>query len=227
MCPAHAMGGRLRWGDMGEQGDNPKPLPYKRALFVAAFIGTAAGNATEAARIAGYADPKQQGSRLLTFVDVKAAVAAHRAAVEAQGISVQQNRVDAYNERWRLMNLVIAHRSTRYTARFDTDDPAVAAAQSARAVFGGDVLNPKGGGTPYEATTGLLVEKETVNNAGHRTTEWSVDTGLLAEMRATELQAAKELGQLTEKHEVAGGIHREYVIVRDAAAATPPPAVGG
>lgn len=43
-------------------------------------MGEAKGNATEAARIAGYANPKQQGSRLLTFVDVQVAIAERQQA---------------------------------------------------------------------------------------------------------------------------------------------------
>lgn len=39
-----------------------------------AYLGVAAGNATQAARLAGYKSPKQQGSRLLTFGDVRAEI---------------------------------------------------------------------------------------------------------------------------------------------------------
>lgn len=51
-----------------------KPISPKRRRFVEAYVRT--WNATEAARQAGYAHPIRQGSRLLTFVEVKAAVAA-------------------------------------------------------------------------------------------------------------------------------------------------------
>ena len=49
-------------------------LSEKRRLFVEAYMGEAKGNATRAAEIAGYASPKQQGSRLLTYDDVQAAL---------------------------------------------------------------------------------------------------------------------------------------------------------
>lgn len=50
-------------------------LTTKQELFVAAYLGDAHGNATEAARMAGYRQPKQQGHRLLTNVDIAARVA--------------------------------------------------------------------------------------------------------------------------------------------------------
>lgn len=51
-------------------------LDERRRRFVEAYMGQAAGNATEAARLAGYSPrtAKQQGARLLTFVDVKQAI---------------------------------------------------------------------------------------------------------------------------------------------------------
>lgn len=49
-------------------------LPYKRRLFVEAYAGEAKGNATEAARIAGYKQPQAQGSRLLKNVEVSRAL---------------------------------------------------------------------------------------------------------------------------------------------------------
>ena len=49
-------------------------LPPKRRAFVLAYVGECAGNATAAATVAGYAKAKQEGSRLLTFADVSAAV---------------------------------------------------------------------------------------------------------------------------------------------------------
>ena len=50
----------------------------KQAAFVSAYLSSK-GNATAAAEAAGYAHPKQQGSRLLTNVDVIAATAAGQA----------------------------------------------------------------------------------------------------------------------------------------------------
>ncbi len=56
----------------------PKGLTEKRRRFVEAFVGKAAGNATKAARIAGYSgnDPtlRAVASELLTFPNVKAEI---------------------------------------------------------------------------------------------------------------------------------------------------------
>jgi hypothetical protein len=51
-------------------------LTGKRRAFIDAYLGEASGNATEAARIAGYATPKQEGSRLLREPAVESAIAA-------------------------------------------------------------------------------------------------------------------------------------------------------
>lgn len=52
----------------------PKSLTPKRQAFVDAYTGPAQGNATEAARMAGYAKPGQEGHRLLKNAEVAAAV---------------------------------------------------------------------------------------------------------------------------------------------------------
>lgn len=48
----------------------------RRRRFVEAYMGAAKGNATEAARIAGYRSPRAEGSRLLTNADVREAITA-------------------------------------------------------------------------------------------------------------------------------------------------------
>jgi hypothetical protein len=88
---------------------------------------------------------------------------------------------------------VVELRALRNQAKFG-DDLEVEATQAAKRVFGPT--------TPIEAVTGLLVEKESVNNTGQRMVEWAVDTGLMREIRALHEQAAKELGQWIEKSQV-------------------------
>jgi hypothetical protein len=66
---------------------DPGPLTYRQRLFVAAYLGAAGGNATEAARMAGYRCPKQQGHRLLTNVDIMAAVDAR---LESAGLGADE-----------------------------------------------------------------------------------------------------------------------------------------
>jgi hypothetical protein len=52
--------------------EKPKKLSYKRQRFVEAYLKT--WNATKAAAAANYAHPMQQGSRLLSFVEVQAEI---------------------------------------------------------------------------------------------------------------------------------------------------------
>jgi hypothetical protein len=96
-----------------------------------------------------------------------------REAIAQEGIAHQQNRINALNERWRLMQQVIAARAADVTMT----------------------------GAGHE--TGLLVR--TYKPGKYRNLEeYKVDAGLLAELRAHELQAARELGQLVEKRELTG-----------------------
>lgn len=107
---------------------------------------------------------------------VASIVAEFRSRVRVRGIAIVENRVAALDDRWKLMKAVIEERS---------QDPSVA--------------NAAGGGT------GLIVK--TIKGIGKgddfQLVEcYGVDTGLLSEMRAHELQAAKELGQYAEKQDV-------------------------
>lgn len=105
-------------------------------------------------------------------------IAAYRAAIRRRGIAVVENRIGQLQERWRLMRQVIAER---------------AEAPEMQGVAGG--------------TTGLLVR--TVKGIGkgddfQLIELYAVDTGLLKELREHERQAAQELGQWAEKHELSG-----------------------
>lgn len=51
-----------------------RPLTYKQRLFVEAYLGGANGNATEAARLAGYAWPDKVGIQLLGKTSIRAAI---------------------------------------------------------------------------------------------------------------------------------------------------------
>ena len=70
----------------------PKPrrksLPLKRQKFVDALLENN-GNQTKAAEAAGYAKPTSQGSRLLRFVDVQAAVQERMAKGAARAEEIQ------------------------------------------------------------------------------------------------------------------------------------------
>jgi hypothetical protein len=49
-------------------------LTYKQRLFVSFYLGEANGNATKAARLAGYSSPEKQGYQLLGKTRIRAAV---------------------------------------------------------------------------------------------------------------------------------------------------------
>jgi hypothetical protein len=71
---------------------------------------------------------------------------------------------------------------------------------------------------PAGGETGLLVRQLRQVGTGHDAKlveEFSVDVGLMREIRALHEQAAKELGQWTEKVNLSGGLKREYVIVTE------------
>jgi hypothetical protein len=58
-----------------------KSLTYRQRMFIAAYLGQTNGNATEAARIAGYASPRVDGARTLANVGVRAQIEAKVASV--------------------------------------------------------------------------------------------------------------------------------------------------
>lgn len=73
-------------------------LTEKRQRFVEAYLGPAMGNATEAARIAKYAHPGQQGHRLLKDVHVSSAIKKGLAKVRSGAIADREERLAFYSE---------------------------------------------------------------------------------------------------------------------------------
>jgi phage terminase small subunit len=84
-------------------------LSTKRKAFIAAYLGDARGNATEAARIAGYAKPKQEGSRLLSNADIAAQVSQHVAEKFATADDVLKELADVAFADWREFVDVLAY----------------------------------------------------------------------------------------------------------------------
>lgn len=104
-------------------------------------------------------------------------VAALEAATLRYRIARRRERVAALDERWQLMARVIAARGEAMT------------------------------GEAPGSETGLLVRQVKVVGSGeHQRTveEYAVDTGLLRELRGTEEQAAREVGQWADRHELSG-----------------------
>ncbi len=166
-------------------------LTAKQKGFVAAFTSLARGNATEAAKLAGYAATKRStlaeiGRENLRKPGIASAVEAAFAEFRREGATLKEVRLAAKNERWWALMRVLAHRAARYRAQIGDHDAEAAAAEAARRVFGRVV--------PFEATEGLLVEKETVSG-NVRSVEWSVDVAMLKELRELEKDIAAEVGE--------------------------------
>lgn len=116
-------------------------------------------------------------------------VAEHVTALEAEmlkySIAKRRKRIAALDDRWQRMQQVIEARSLDMSGVDRDGIPAI----------------PGG-------ITGLLVHQEKAIGTGQNQTiidEYAVDTGLLRELRAHEEQAAKELGQWTEKKDLTSG----------------------
>lgn len=102
-----------------------------------------------------------------------------RRRIRSRGIAIIENRVRHLQRRHDLMNQVIAERG---------DSPEMQAVPGGR--------------------TGLLVHNVKAIGSGEnaeRVDLYEVDTGLLKELREHEQQAAKELGQWAEKHDMTSG----------------------
>jgi hypothetical protein len=175
-------------------------LNPKQAVFVAAYIGEAKHNATEAARIAGYKQPGMHGHRLMKNDEIQTAIAEHLAAIKARGIAEKQNRIDAANDRHQRMQRVMDERAA---------DP-----------FYADV---PGGSTGIvlkrlkNVTHAYEKDPDDPNSKAHQVTveRWEVEdnVALLREMREHEKQVAQEVGDWQEQVQIDGGMRREYVIV--------------
>ena len=139
--------------------------------------------------------------------DVEEQVSKIQAGMRRLAIAKKHKRLKVLNDLHGRSLAVIADRADRHAAELE-------AAESqpndlVKRMFGDNV--------PTEAATGLLVRQESINAQGMKTVNWSVDTGLMKEIRALHEQAAKELGQWSEKSEleVGGSLKREYVIITE------------
>ena len=101
------------------------------------------------------------------------------AAIRTEGVAILENRVNRLNTDWKDLQAVKARRGEKAQQYADEE-----------------------GEEEYPGmTTGLIVRVETPVKNGVKV-EYMVDNGLLGELRAIEMQAAKELGQWTERQDV-------------------------
>lgn len=84
----------------GDHDAQPR-FTLKQELFIAAYLGEAKGNATEAARIAGYKKPKEQGYENLNKPHIHARVKDYVASKFATADEVLTELTDVAMAKWR------------------------------------------------------------------------------------------------------------------------------
>lgn len=201
---------------MGEAG-KPRPLSEKQRRFIAAYIGEANGNATHAARLAGYKGNDVTlatvGSQNLRNLQIASQIAEHQAAIKRKGIAHQQNRIDAIVRRHQLLEQIMTERAEEYR-HLRAERAADPTPQSDLDKLLGRRSVPAGG------ETGLLIRK--VRAVGEMIAEeFAIDTSLLDELLKHEADIAKELGERVEKREITGADGEPLTIM---ALAVPKPA---
>jgi hypothetical protein len=127
-------------------------------------------------------------------------VAKARAAVEAEGIANVKNRVAAQHDRWERLQRLIAARG---------NDPTLAdipGGDSGFLVRTAKLVKVYTAEPTAEELANLDTPPEQLRAAKREVLvyEYTTDVSPAAELRATEKQAAQELGQWTEKSEIAG-----------------------
>lgn len=161
-------------------------LTTKQEAFVAAYLGPCRFNATKAAESAGYAKPRQEGSRLLSNADIQAIIKAWRDEAKQTAITDLAYRLSRLDEIERRYWMLIEDRAAKYGAE-----------------------NAPG------ASTGLVVKQYKMVGSGPDATlmeEWVADTAVTKEIRSTHEQAAKELGQWKDNLNLSGEVGvRRYI----------------
>lgn len=133
---------------------------------------------------------------------VEAHVATYRRIVRSRGIAIVENRVDALSERWRRLQRVIDARAQEMAGECAGGETGLLVRQ---VKFVKVLEVPKGIARRLadgEIDEADLEDADFVPTRQSRPVlEYAVDTGLLAEVRHHEEQAAKELGQWVERSE--------------------------
>lgn len=134
---------------------------------------------------------------------VEAHVATYRRIVRSRGIAIVENRVDALSERWRRLQRVIDARAQEMAGECAGGETGLLVRQvkfvkvlelqkaTARRLAAGEIDEDDLSDEDFAPTRQV-----------RPVLEYAVDTGLLAEVRHHEEQAAKELGQWVERTEV-------------------------
>lgn len=135
--------------------------------------------------------------RLKGHPDFAARVEEHRdawrAEIRAKGIAEVQNRVDAANDRWERMQRLMDARAVQHAAIPGGDTGLLVATPLLVKIF--DAVQDEA----EDAHDVLTPRRQT-----EIVYEYAFDRALLAELRAHEEHAAKQLNQLTERKELTG-----------------------
>lgn len=156
-------------------------LTLRQTQFLSAYLGESRGIGVDAARKAGYsgndAALRAVASKLLTNDNIAAAIAAHKAQIESEGIANRTNRVKAQNERWEALDTIRRERAEHH----GDDAPGSSTGFIVKHIRG------VGGGEDF-----TLVD------------EFLFDKALFDAYTALEQHTAKELGQVIDRTEVTG-----------------------
>jgi len=132
---------------------------------------------------------------------VREIVDALRAAVLSQGIADRVNRIKRLNADWERMQAVQVARAKEHNEILEIRIEAARKfkeAQEAGIPTDGMIRPSDLPSIAAGGETGLLVRQPKLAANGTTVEEFAVDTALLREIRETERQAAKELGQWSE-----------------------------
>lgn len=88
--------------------EKQRPLTTKQELFIAAYLGEARGNATQAARIAGYKNPEASGKENLRKPPIASRVKEHVAKYVASADDILAELADVGFADWRDFIEIIA-----------------------------------------------------------------------------------------------------------------------
>src|ERR1051325_3279587 len=142
-------------------------LTDKQRRFVAAYIGPASGNATEAARLAGYKGNDVTlgavGAENLKKPQIALTIKTNREKIELRSIADLQQRVDGYDRRRSELLTIVAERAV---------NP--------------DYIKVPGGRTGWLVRT---VKQIGGGENAERVEEYAFDAGLHRELRELEKQA--------------------------------------
>lgn len=168
---------------MAQKGDR-KPLSPRQ---IQAAIATADDHLTDVQIAANAGVTRPALDKWRKRDDFQAKVAEARAAIieraEAEGIANPANRIAAGNERWRALREIVAARAA---------DP--------------EYQRQPGG------KTGYLVKTTKLANNGDQVDEFSLDKGLLSELRDLEKHVATQLEQWHENQKTSVDVKQEIEI---------------